>query len=233
MLAAALSLALGLACQGAGDAKPTRSEASAESLYDAAVTAATLRDTSDEELLAALGSALEAGACPTRARAEPAFAALNTDPRFRALIRDHAHQSVSVMVLPDEPGDPLVVEGTVRDARGQPIAGALVYAFQTDARGIYSPRGEAEPRLFGYARTGDDGTYGFRTIRPGHYPDMEESVEQHIHFEITPPGGAMFRGRLGFADDPFWKGRTVPGWARPVERGPDGVPHCVCDLAPW
>ena len=50
--------------------------------------------------------------------------------------------------------------GYVRNAEGRSIAKALVYFFQTDATGFYTPdRAMDEPnaRLFGYMRTADDG----------------------------------------------------------------------------
>ena len=40
----------------------------------------------------------------------------------------------------DEPGEPLRIEGRVTDASGKPAAGVIVYAYHTDATGIY-PRG--------------------------------------------------------------------------------------------
>ena len=40
----------------------------------------------------------------------------------------------------DEPGEALVIEGTVRTPDGNPAAAIIVYAYQTDANGIY-PRG--------------------------------------------------------------------------------------------
>jgi len=125
--------------------------------------------------------------------------------------------------------------GTVRDSEGRPRADVLVYAYQTDARGIYSPGGESAPRIFGFARTDAEGRYGLHTIRPGHYPDPEEPVEEHVHLELTPPDGPMTIARLGFADDPHWtgpgwKGRALPQWAVPVERAADGTQRCVLDI---
>lgn len=216
-----------VAAPAAGARRPAQEDA-AEPLYLAAVSAAAGEP---EAVLERIEAALLAGACPTRTLTESAFARLHTDPRFRELIRSHAHQSVTVMVLPEEPGERLFVSGTVRDAQGRPVAGALVHAYQTDAGGIYSPRGEDAPRLFCYARTDGDGRYGFRTIRPGHYPDEDEPVEAHIHLEITSPAGELTLSRLGFADDPFWRERTIPRWAVPVVRDADGILRCTFDVS--
>lgn len=226
---------------GSGAQEPARSarETAAEPLYRAAVEFALVdaaRGAGSEPgaVLERIEAALRAGACPTRTLTESAFGRLHTQARFRELIRGHARQATTVMVLPEEPGERLAFSGTVRDAAGSPVAGVLVYAFQTDARGIYSAAGEGAPRLFGYARTDADGRYGFRTIRPGPYPDETEPVEAHVHLEFTPPGGTPIQARLGFADDPHWQsphwqGRPVPAWARPVVRAADGQ-HCTLDL---
>ena len=37
-----------------------------------------------------------------------------------------------------EPGEPMVLEGIVRDGSGAPRAGIVVYAYHTDANGIFS-----------------------------------------------------------------------------------------------
>lgn len=207
-------------------------EDAAEPLYRAALAGC---EGEPAAVLDRLEAALRAGACPTRALTEPAFGRLHTLARFRALICVYAHQSRILMVLPEEPGEPLEVSGTVREADGTPVSNALVYAFQTDASGHYTRDGmdEGNPRLFGYLRTDDRGRFAFRTIRPGPYPDQDEPVEEHVHLEIRVLDREPRRVRLGFADDPFWerhKAGAVPAWAVPVERTPDGLQHCVLDV---
>jgi protocatechuate 3,4-dioxygenase beta subunit/putative intracellular protease/amidase len=162
-------------------------------------------------------------------------ASSDTTRRVRGILRDTAWSSSAVIPPDGEPGEPLSVSGTILDPSGNPVAGAVVYAYHTDARGYYSPGGmdELNPRLFAYLKTGADGRYEFRTIRPGHYPDQTEPVEQHIHFEVTAPGFARKIWRLGFTDDPFWSGRAEPPsprWVRPVTKGPFQIDQCVCDI---
>ena len=57
----------------------------------------------------------------------------------------------------DEPGEPLVLEGIVRDAAGAPREGIVVYAYHTDAGGSYpwNPRAvfSRHGRLRGWARS--------------------------------------------------------------------------------
>lgn len=185
-----------------------------------------------------LKAAFRAGhPAPSRVLTDAAFAKLRAGEarkRLRAILREAARESRMTLVPPDEPGEPLVFVGRVVDRSGRPVAGALVYAFHTDRRGLYSEGGmdESNPRLFGYLRTGADGRFELRTIRPGHYPDQEEPVEQHIHFEIEAEGFAKKIDRLGFRDDPFWAkhGKKPPAWAAPVTREDGAPPRCERDL---
>jgi protocatechuate 3,4-dioxygenase beta subunit len=158
-------------------------------------------------------------------------------------LREFARESSMTLVDKLERGEPLIVSGTIRDQRGEPVAGALVYVFHTDHRGLYSENGmdERNPRLFGYLRTGPDGRFEYRTIRPGHYPldpnpDPNEGrgasgVEQHVHYEVSAPGFKDRAYRLSFLDDPLWKrtGLSPPRSAAEVKRT-HGVSRCEHDI---
>jgi protocatechuate 3,4-dioxygenase beta subunit len=158
-------------------------------LYAAAVAQAQQGDV--ESALARLQESFEAGhERPADALREPGLALLTEDAgsrqRFRELLRTHARQWRVVMVTPDEPGETLVVSGTILDHLGGPIPDALVYVYHTDARGIYSGEGNVNPRLFAFMRTGADGRYEYRTIRPAGYPGT--SVEPHVHYVVSATG---------------------------------------------
>lgn len=86
---------------------------------------------------------------------------------------------------PDEPGQPLTVEGVVT-ADGEPVPGAGVFVYQTGADGIYGPEGNSNPRIHGYLRTDEKGRFTLHTIKPGSYPGS--NVAPHIHLHATPPG---------------------------------------------
>ncbi len=207
-------------------------------------------DTNPSQALRWLRGSFEAGyERPSAVLSDPAFSPLRNDASHRAQIREllaaHAREANIQLVPADEPGEPLIVSGTVLDAAGRPVDGALVYVFHTDCSGYYSQGGmdEDNPRLFGYMLTGPDGRYEFRTIRPGHYPDQAEPVEQHIHFEVTAPGYASQGHRLAFSDDPLWDRPGLAGdpfwrrhlpfpppWAALVTRGAEGIARCECDL---
>ena len=110
---------------------------------------------------------------------------------------------------PGEPGTPLVVSGVVYRPDGRtPAAGVLVYAYHTNAAGVY-PRGgtgtghaQRHGRLRAWIRTDSAGRYQFTTIRPAPYPSRGEPA--HIHLTVTPPGGEeRWVDAIEFDDDPL------------------------------
>lgn len=124
------------------------------------------------------------------------------------------------MTAAGEPGEPLVVSGTVYGAAGEPLAGASVFAYQTDAEGIYGPDGNADPRLRVYLRTDERGRYRFTTIRPGSYPGTR--IAAHIHFHVTPAVGGEAVSELVFEGDPYITERMRRNdffTVRPIEDG--------------
>src|SRR5688572_30535194 len=84
-----------------------------------------------------------------------------------------------------EPGQPLVVSGVVYAADGTtPRPGVVVYAYQTDARGLYTPDGRpGVPRLHAWMRTDERGRYELRTIRPASYPG--QNIAAHVHMVVS------------------------------------------------
>jgi protocatechuate 3,4-dioxygenase beta subunit len=105
-------------------------------------------------------------------------------------------------------GQPLVLEGTVRDRKGQPAQGIIVYAYQTNASGVYPPddrtRGTAAEHhgaLRAWVKTDARGRYRFNTIRPGGYPGSTDP--EHIHLHVLEPGRCTYYiDSVHFDDDP-------------------------------
>ena len=118
-----------------------------------------------------------------------------------------------------EPGTPLVVRGTVLDAKGKPIPAASLHVYQTDTTGTYTlerPMDEPHARLSGRVRTDSQGRFELWTVRPGGYPkpvrlgDRDRKIPAHIHIDVTAPGHGERRVQCVFADDPllgdpYWK----------------------------
>lgn len=126
-----------------------------------------------------------------------------------------------------EPGQPMRIEGTVRDGKGRPAAGVIVYAYHTNARGIYPTddrvRGTAahrHGRLRGWALTDEKGRYRFDTIRPAGYPGTD--LPQHVHMHVIEVGRfTYYIDDIVFEDDP----RLTPEMRRRMDskRGGRGV----------
>ena len=108
-----------------------------------------------------------------------------------------------------EPGQRLVVSGTVRAADGKtPLAGVDLYVYHTDAAGLYNrdSRDSRNPRLQAHLRTRADGRYEFRSIKPGPYP--QGGAAAHIHFVLSQPGHDEQYFEIFFAGDPYLDERT-------------------------
>jgi protocatechuate 3,4-dioxygenase beta subunit len=103
---------------------------------------------------------------------------------------------------PDEPGEPLRIEGQVVTQEGAPAPGVIVYAYHTDKNGVYPQAATRHGRLRGWARTDANGRYVFETIRPASYPDSQ--VPQHVHMHVIEPSRATYYiDSIVFADDPL------------------------------
>jgi len=109
-----------------------------------------------------------------------------------------------------EPGAPMTIEGVVTTSRGKPASKIIVYAYHTDASGIYPPAGNRHGRLRSWAQTDAEGRYRFDTIRPGAYPGRE--VAEHVHMHVIEPGtGTYYIDNLEFLDDPLLTNRRTDG----------------------
>lgn len=172
--------------------------------------------------------------------------------RMRNLVGKLSSSPKTILTPPEEPGQPLIVMGSVCTSDGEPVEGATVYVFQTDAAGYYTPSDsitgnldEPNSRLFGYMKTGANGHYQFRTVRPGGYPEPRKDlpnshpmkfIPQHIHFEISAPGYATRRLQMVFEDDPRMNSEWQK-WAKkhghpvvPVTTGDDGFQQALCTI---
>lgn len=108
-----------------------------------------------------------------------------------------------------ESGPSLRVDGVVRDAAGKPAAGIVVYAYQTNEKGIYpqdermrSTSAYRHGKLRAWAKTDASGRYTFTTIRPASYPGSD--IPRHIHMHVLEPGRCTYWiDDIVFTDDPF------------------------------
>jgi protocatechuate 3,4-dioxygenase beta subunit len=103
----------------------------------------------------------------------------------------------------EEPGERMIVTGRVFGPDGKtPLAGASVYVYHTDAKGLYTPENNdnRNPRLRGYMRTDAQGRYEYSTIKPAPYPNNR--IPAHIHYVVNAPGHQERVFEIVFEGDP-------------------------------
>jgi len=105
----------------------------------------------------------------------------------------------------DGKGEPMVVRGRVLDLNGQPIAGATVDIWQTNADGFYDVQQKGiQPdwNLRGLFTTNEKGEYWFRSAKPLYYPIPDDGPvgkmlkalgrninrPAHLHCIVAAPG---------------------------------------------
>ena len=99
-------------------------------------------------------------------------------------------------------GEPCVVSGTVRDAKGRPVAGARLDVWEGGADGLYDSQKGDEMNLRGVFRADRQGRFHFRCVTPSFYPVPNDGPvgrmlvatgrhpmrPPHLHFWITAKG---------------------------------------------
>ncbi len=139
------------------------------------------------------------------------------------LFVEGAPQSDSHAVMSDseDEGEVLIVNGTVRDLEGNPVANAVLDVWHADTRGFYSHFDPTEQQgPFNNRRkikTGADGTYSFRSIMPVGYSVPPEGTTDrlmkalgrhgsrpaHIHYFVRAEGFRHLTTQINIADDPL------------------------------
>ncbi len=145
-------------------------------------------------------------------------------------INDRSHDSLTwqtTIAGLGEPGERLVLSGRVFKPDGRtPAPNVIVYAYQTNAAGIYPPANDAPSAygrrhgmLRGWTRTNAHGEYRFNTIRPGTYPSRIDPA--HIHMILKEPNRQEYWiDDVVFTDDPLVDARYRQ---RLQTRGGNGV----------
>jgi protocatechuate 3,4-dioxygenase, beta subunit len=103
------------------------------------------------------------------------------------------------------------LHGSVRTIYGAPISGALVEIWQACASGRYDHPDDDTPApldpcflYWGRALTGDRGSYGFVTVKPGaHHGAQGRMRPPHIHVHVVAPGFRSLTTQIYFAGEPL------------------------------
>lgn len=148
--------------------------------------------------------------------------------------------SSAVIGADDEPGERLIITGTVfKPDKKTPYEGLVLYLYQTDATGVYnrSDGSWKSPRLHGWVKTDVNGRYEIRAIKPGSYPGSRNPA--HIHVVVKLPGErSRWIDEFLFEDDPYLtgidsqKGADAGAFWRvmKISKARDNVLRCVRDF---
>ncbi len=128
----------------------------------------------------------------------------------------------------DQKGEDMVIEGRILDTKGNPIAGAVIDVWQANDEGFYDVQQKGlQPdfNLRGMFRTGADGHYWFRAVKPKFYPIPDDGpVGQllralgrhpyrpaHLHYIIKAEGFETLTTHIFDPDDPYINSDAVFG----------------------
>ena len=128
----------------------------------------------------------------------------------------------------DQKGEPMLVRGRILDTEGQPIAAAKIDVWQANDEGFYDVQQQGiqpEFNLRGVFRTGSNGAYWFRGVKPRYYPipadgpvgQMLQALGRHpyrpahLHYIITATGFAPLTTHIFDPDDKYIHSDAVFG----------------------
>lgn len=128
----------------------------------------------------------------------------------------------------DGKGEDMVVSGRILDTEGRPVAGAVIDVWQANDEGFYDVQQKGiQPdfNLRGVFRTGADGTYWFRAVKPKFYPIPDDGPvgrllralgrlpfrPAHLHYIVSAEGFAPLTTHIFDPDDPYIETDAVFG----------------------
>jgi protocatechuate 3,4-dioxygenase beta subunit len=130
-------------------------------------------------------------------------------------------------------GQVIHVMGRVVNPRGEPVQGARMEIWQANMHGRYTHPADAntaplDPNFEGFATlvTDAEGRYRFKTIKPGAYPEDNETMRApHIHFDVT--------GRLSrLVTQMYFEGEPLNGQDRFMATARANAKRLTVKLAP-
>lgn len=128
----------------------------------------------------------------------------------------------------DEKGEDILVKGRILDVEGQPIENAVIDVWQANDEGFYDVQQKGiQPdfNLRGVFRTGADGSYWFRAVKPKFYPIPDDGPvgkmlgklgrhpyrPAHLHYIIKADGFEPLTTHIFDPDDPYINSDAVFG----------------------
>ncbi len=140
----------------------------------------------------------------------------------------------------DQKGQPMQVRGRILDTAGRPIAGAKIDVWQANDEGFYDVQQKGiQPdfNLRGVFRTGADGRYHFRGVKPKFYPIPDDGPvgkllaqlgrhpfrPAHLHYIIEAEGHDRLVTHIFDPADPYIGSDAVFGVKASLMAGFDPV----------
>lgn len=128
----------------------------------------------------------------------------------------------------DGKGEPMLVRGRILDTDGNPISGVKIDVWQANDEGFYDVQQKGiQPdfNLRGVFRTGKDGTYSFRGVKPKYYAIPDDGPvgkllralgrhpyrPAHFHYIIEADGFESLTTHIFDPDDPYINSDAVFG----------------------
>jgi len=146
-------------------------------------------------------------------------------PFYAGPQRELAHGAA--ILLREEDGPPLSVEGTVASQNGAPLSNALVEVWQTAPNQLYDVQDAAQPEghLRASFRTDARGRFSFKSVLPVSYPIPDDGPAgqllqmmgrhpfrpAHVHFMISAGGHRTLVTHLFLSGDPYLDSDAVFG----------------------
>jgi catechol 1,2-dioxygenase len=128
----------------------------------------------------------------------------------------------------DRKGEPMLVKGRILDTGRQPIDGAKLDVWQANDEGFYDVQQKGiqpEFNLRGVFRTGADGSYRFKAVKPKFYPIPDDGPvgrllhalgrhpyrPAHLHYIVEAEGFEPLITHIFDPDDPYIHSDAVFG----------------------
>ena len=181
-------------------------------------------------------------------RSGPGITASTVLGPFYAGHQRELHQGETIL-LREEVGDPVAMEGEVTAADGTAVGNALIEVWQTAPNQLYDVQDENQPEghLRASFRTDEHGRYRFKSILPVSYPIPYDGPAgqllqhlgrhpfrpAHVHFMISAPGYRTLVTHLFLSGDEYLESDAVFGVKQSLVVTPvvqDGITKIVYDF---
>jgi catechol 1,2-dioxygenase len=143
-------------------------------------------------------------------------------------VADAPEYPMGANICLDAKGEDMVVRGRVLDVEGSPLAGVKIDVWQANDEGFYDVQQKGhqpEFNLRGVFRTGEDGSYWFKAIKPKFYPipadgpvgklleDLGRHPNRpaHLHYILSKDGYDEVTTHIFDPDDPYINNDAVFG----------------------